>query len=294
MEHSSEHVGPTDPFTMVAQTQLMMSRILEQLGNQENRKKDGKVDIKALPTFHGIIGQDNVDKFIDLLNRAFAAFDITSDARKIYYAANQLRGTASNWYFAQRRIHGDAWEQQLTWPYFVSLLTTQFKPVDFDLLLRDKLDRLRQTSSVDAYTNVFMDTVSQLPDMSEKDKLHRYLRGLKERTAAHVRAAQPASLQRAIDLATTYDHAVFQQGGPQRNRAVPRPHPAVHTDSMEIDNIRVQQKSRPSFSPAGQRFRHQNSTRVSNDCFKCGKPGHFARDCRSRPQHNQQENDKSQ
>jgi Ty3 transposon capsid-like protein/Zinc knuckle len=294
--------APFDPFVSVAEAQALAGRAIDelqqrvrdltilqqrqlelqqQLANLQSipapqpLSKPPKVDTRNLPTFTGTIGKSNVDKFIDGLERTFKAFDLKDDRRKVYYAVNQLRETASNWWFSlriQRGTAADIWEATLTWTDFKELLQKQFKPTDFGQQLRDRLVALRQTTSVDSYTNTFQDIVSQLPSMSEDDRIYFYIKGLKPNTAAHVRAAQLVTLQEAIDKAATYDHAVFQRGS-RRPASFPRrnlpPQQQQSADRMDIDNVNVR-TAQPQ---------NQGRTVV---CYKCQKPGHIARNCQSR------------
>jgi Ty3 transposon capsid-like protein/Zinc knuckle len=301
--------APLDPFVTVAEAQALTGRAIEQLqqrlqeltaiqlrqlelqqqlATMQNTAttlptpKPPKIDAKNFPTFTGIIGKSNADKFIDGMERTFKAFGLQDEQRQVYYAVNQLRETASNWWFAQRQQQGttaDVWEATLSWAEFKDMLQRQFKPTDFGQQLRDRLYSLRQNTSVDAYTNVFQDLVSQLPSMSEDDRIYHYIRGLKTNTAAHVRAAQPTTLQHAIEKASTYDHAVFQRG--RRNGSSPfrrsftAQQPQV-ADRMDIDHVNVQPGQQPTTTTA--QPRRDPRTIV---CYKCQKPGHIARYCRS-------------
>lgn len=293
-----------DPFQTVAEAQALTGRAIEQLQQRlqeitaiQQRQlelqqqlatmhttaatlsapKPPKIDAKNFPTFTGIIGKSNVNKFIDGMERTFKAFGLQDEQRKVYYAVSQLRETASNWWFAQRQQQGataDIWEAMLSWTDFKNMLQKQFQPTDFGQQLRDRLYSLRQQTSVDTYTNMFQDLVSQLPSMSEDDRIYHYIRGLKPNTAAHVRAAQPLTLQDAIEKASTYDHAVFQRGRRTGSSALRRNFTTTSPqapDHMDIDHVNVQ----PRTTSQPQR---ENRTIV---CYKCQKPGHIARYCRS-------------
>lgn len=279
-QHSEGQGQPTtlDPLAMIAQAIAQLTAVQQQQLSgmttvQPTTPKDGKLDVKALPQFYGKVGSDNVDKFVDQMERAFNAFSVHSNERRVYYASNQFCGTASNWWFAKRQTNGSAWEQTLTWEEFKDLLQQQFKPVDFNLLIRDKLENLRQHTSADEYTNKFMDLVSQLPDMSEDDRIHRYLRGLKNKTAAHVRATQPQRLQDAIDSATTFDHSYFgRHGHATGNEHRERP-TRQQPDNMEVDTTQFRQAA------TGQQQRAE-----TRECYNCGKKGHLKATCWKRKQ----------
>ena len=137
-------------------TQEQLGAVVQRLA-QTNENSDAKLDIRVLPTFRGRIGEDNVDKFLDQMERAFNAFNVQRDRRRVFYTANQLQGTASNWWFARRSSMTAEQEAALTWTEFKTQLIQQFKPLDFNLLLRDKLNNLHQTGSVDGFTNIFVD-----------------------------------------------------------------------------------------------------------------------------------------
>ena len=262
-------------------------------GDESTSHNSQKLGIKPkLPIFQGRLGIDNVVIFLHDIETAFRATGVHNDSQRVYIAATCLAGPARQWWFGYTQ-RPDVIEEAICWKDFKELLQTQYLPRNYDTLLRDKLRRTRQQQSIHEYVTAFSSLAHQLTTMSEDDKIYNFIQGLKQNTASWVRTQKPHTLQQAIDTATEYDSAYFgKDKGNHRQPLHSRPPQHQPDHAMEIDSIRVQQQriTRPGFHSEPQ---HYNTRQ--RECFKCGKPGHYARNCRSRPQpHNQQGNDKSQ
>src|SRR3954451_8787393 len=129
-----------------------------------------------------------VDLWIFQVQQYFNAVNLTDNERAVYYATNLLRGDAATWWRMRYTtlVSTTPITPLPTWPEFQQQLIAQFKPVNFEKIARDKLARLRQTSSVRAYNSIFMSTVLEINNISEYEKLDRYTRGLKDRVRQEV------------------------------------------------------------------------------------------------------------
>lgn len=97
--------------------------------------------------------------------------------RWIALACTYLTGSAASWYKHREeamRQHGitDSWDA------FIRDLMTYFQPIDVHTLARDKLYNLRQIHSVQNYNSTFMDLIANIIDMTEDEKVDKYIRGL--------------------------------------------------------------------------------------------------------------------
>jgi retrotransposon gag protein/zinc knuckle protein len=156
------------------------------------------------------------------------------------------------------------------WDLFKQSLQDQFQPVNSTKTARTRLDQLKQKTSVRIYNTEYRELMVQIPDMSEADRLHNYLRGLKAQVASQVAMQQPTTLLQAQGLADTADVIQFQyQTRPQvpytaRHNICPETQGPV---PMDLDTIRKLTDA------------ERDRLRKIGGCFRCRKPGHLARDC---------------
>lgn len=96
-----------------------------------------------------------------------------SDPVLVSYASALLEGPALTWWYSVHRSPpGDT---KWTWGTFQQSIRKAFRPIAPEMAARDKLDTLRQTNSVNAYAIQFRQTVSQIHDMAEADRVHRFI-----------------------------------------------------------------------------------------------------------------------
>ena len=233
----------------VAQPPVAADRALKSLGIKPK-----------LPEFHGKLGADNVRLFQHKLNMAFNATGVTNDSQKLYIATACLRGAAEQWWLSVVNARGDAVANSMSWDEFCKLVEMEYLPVNFDQLLRTKLDGMRQHRDIHSYINEFRNIVSQLPDMAEADRIFAFIRGAKPNTAARLRESCPATLQEAIRAAERYDNAWYPSNTERRDTPS-----KLGADAMEIDAL--------NFKPAA-----DGERRIR--CYNCNQWGtHISRNC---------------
>jgi len=124
---------------------------------------------------------------------------------------------------------------------------------------RIKLDQLKQKARIEDYTAEFINITLGIHDIGEGEKLHLYVRGLKEQVRAWVLAALPQSFDQAARIAQQIDSVSPIQHQHYNNQQHPQP--------MELGTIRFT-KLTPEEKLQLQQKGH---------CFYCRKPGHFAK-----------------
>lgn len=227
--------------------------------------------------------------------------DLTSPAA-VLHAAGFLRDSALTWY----RNHLAAVQRGVAptynnWVDFKAALITHFTPISPERTARQKLDTLHQGGrSARAYAEQFNLCMLELPDMHEKDRVHRFLEGLRPEVRIHVELKNPATLSDAVEWAIQADSLVWQI---RKRRSSPTPgtfprstqqqqqerHTAAGPVPMELGA--AEQRRNSNSNSNGNRKQQFNSVRrqqqfkratPDTECYYCHRLGHVRRDCPKR------------
>ena len=97
-------------------------------------------------------------------------------AGHVAYAASLLRGNAALWW----REACEAHRHPTTWDDFCRVIREQFRPEDYGRRGRDELATMQQYAreSVADFVYRFRATCLRVPDLSEAEKLDRFVRAL--------------------------------------------------------------------------------------------------------------------
>lgn len=267
----TDHPDPPAPEPQVNVQQLLT--IIANLQNQVIEMKNQQVPpvkIAKPPTYSGKINE-SIDTWIFRIEQYFLAVPMM-DNRKIPFAASFLTDSAATWWrhmYEDPSLKGTSW----SWDDFKSHLRMQFRPIDAERLARDRLHKLRQTTSVSAYIHAFQNIIVDIPTMSEADRIDRFLRGLKADVHKWVAIQQPDSLADACSIANTIDAISFQNRSSNtssfsRPTLINTPPSATGTIPMEIDAI---QKTLTASD--------REALLRMGGCFYCRQQGHLARNC---------------
>ena len=186
---------------------------------------------------------------------------------RILFAATFFKDQAALWW---RSYHQSInWDTAApNWEEFLAALRQQFIPVNNSISAYDRLQRLSQKASVNAYNHEFRAIMLELPDMDQATRMNYYLRGLKDNLRPFVAMQQPQDLVAAETIAERVDSVTFK---PQNRNAGFRPTPGYRAPGgvapMDLDAI---SKLTPN---------ERDRLRREGGCFRCRKKGHLARDC---------------
>ena len=193
-----------------------------------------------------------------------------SDKQGITYASALLEGEAATWWQAQSLDRTTFKELRNNWSRFKEAITDYFTPVNSKKQARDRLAALRQTSSVRTYATEFRKVILEIGNISEDEKLDRFVRGLKFSVRKEVELREPQTVTEAIGISERYDSLSFALS----RARVPFFPPKANLGStehvpMEINRIKIPKLTEEL----------KIKLRQEGKCFFCRKEGHMISEC---------------
>ena len=194
----------------------------------------------------------------------------TSDKQGITYASALLEGEAATWWQAQSLDRTGFKELRTNWARFKQAITDYFTPVNSRKQARDRLAALRQTTSVRAYATEFRKVILEIGNVSEDEKLDRFIRGLKFNVRKEVELREPQTLTEAIGISERYDSISFAISR-ARTPFFPRRTNLGSTEHvpMEINRIKIPKLTEEL----------KIKLQQEGKCFFCRKEGHMISEC---------------
>lgn len=289
-----------NPAEVTAFLQQMQGRIEElqtalqqqQMAFELQRQQSGRAHVPALrpakpDPYDGTKAGGRAEVWLFQMNEYFNACGSVGDGERVSFAGSMLRGHASTWW-RQRRTRAALGEipEVSSWQQFCAELKAEFALVNAVKHARDDLARLEQRTSVQTYVHDFRELALQIPDLSEAEKLDRFLRGLKPRLQRELAIRDPHTMDEAVNMAERIDMVDFAW----RVRHGPTPMELGTAETVCVDALSFNRKNEKmggkSYArPMKNDDRHKNSNMEKERlkrlglCFPCKKRGHLARDC---------------
>jgi hypothetical protein len=235
-----------------AQFQQMQSAVQHLLTQQQQQAAAAaaapvRTKLPKLPPPSKFRGESGfrVDAWIRELQRQFEYYDpdFASDDLRIRFAVAFMEDLAAQWWLdaaptLRQEQHGAA----ITWNVFVQALHTRFRPLESALVARQQLEQLQQGSqSVDQYAHRFQAVLTAIKDMSEADKVYRFVVNLRNAVKQKVLQEGHKTLREAIQSAASHE-AAYKFSRPHPAQSYPRFAPYTRSDAsgsvpMDINNV---------------------------------------------------------
>lgn len=239
-----------------------------------------------------------MDTWLFQVNLYFAVLSQASDKDKILFTAGYLTGPAATWWQLQCQglPPGTLPASITTWADFSNALKGQFTPVNQVRIARDQLANLKQITTVKRYVNEFNTLSLKIPDLSDVERIDRFLRGLKPKVRAEVELRSPTDFSAACSMAERVDTLCFPShsaGYPPSNNFSSSTYRSSGPTPMELDTMKVRSSAMartkapshfsPSAAPKPLTQEDRERLRKFNGCFYCRQPGHDIANCPIRP-----------
>lgn len=199
-----------------------------------------------------------VQQYLQLSALSGANAEITDESR-IMFASSYLTSTAASWWYTVIQ----AGRTPTTWEEFRSMILSEFVPEDHVRRARDRLRRLKQTSSVSKYIAEFRNCVLMINDVSAGERFDRFVQGLKKEVRLEVLKSQASEFEEATRIALRVDSALWSQNDFRTSFGST----GKANDPMEIGNLQHTNQSSDA-----QRRRRAHDLK-NNLCVACHKKG---------------------
>ena len=250
--------------------QKRVSSLKEQLN--QSPKLPSSLKLPPLDKYSGN-KQEDLLAWLFQVNEQMALLRMYDDETRIMFAGTALTQNAKTWYHAVRSE-----KSVRTWDDFQTKLKANFYPLDPVKHARDQLHPLLQMGSVRDYTATFRHLTAIIGNMSEDEKLDRYIRGLKTRTRNQVELKEPDSFEEACRLAEMIDVSndrIF--GNASRAAYFPPKNRRQFPEPMDLGAIQDNRRDKPKFT----KLTPEEKDRRRRDglCLYCGSNRHKLDDC---------------
>lgn len=278
-----------DPQNVEAAMLALHARI-QQLEAQAQPGRDNLKPIKPSNFSASARDRRELEDWLFSVDAYFNAIGgVIPDDRRIAYVSGLLTGDARKWFRTSQHL---LQQPGVTFDNFKAAFRTAFVPVNAGSNARDRLDDVRQTTSVLAYNAAFRSVLLEVPSSDPEDILHRYVKGLKPRIQTQVKLHNPATLDEAMTAADTADRVTVTGQGGNGNRYSGRPAYTARYHGptpMELGAVRATEGFGRRLQPPEQHVKTRLTPQerdyllANNGCVYCRRLGHTVRDCRARP-----------
>ncbi|KAJ9557339.1 hypothetical protein OSB04_011953 [Centaurea solstitialis] len=245
--------------------------------------------------FHGTEGAVGLLTWIEGMESVLHISKCT-ERNKVEYAACLLQGRALTWWNTQVQTRGREATGQISWEDFKQMLKEEFCPrSEIQKLEAELWHHEMKGSDVTTYTTRFHELAKLVPHLvtPEQNRVDRYVWGLSSVIRGNVTAADPKTLQEAVNLANRLTNNAVRSGtfpndsvkGKRKmeESVEGKSGQRVNKDRKVARNFGIQTPT-PEKGKGPQRVCdkcHQQHKGRCITCFKCNQAGHVVRDCKT-------------
>lgn len=266
--------------TVVAQLQTAQQEIAALHNNAAAAYPHHNIKTPKPPVFSGRNREPTPQNWAHQMQTYLESHHVNLDTQEaVRISAGYLADSALTWY----RLHLMDIARGVAAPYtnwedLKTALINRFTPISPERTARQKLTTLRQRQSARTYAQEFNLCMLELPDMDEKDRIHRFMEGLKPEVRIHVELKNPVTLAETVAFAIQTDSLIWQvKKGPSLVGRTPFRNITTRSAGptpMELDSAEP--------ITAAVNTNNRTSGKENVRCYYCNKLGHYKRDCLKR------------
>lgn len=242
----------------------------------------------SIPYFNGK-GSENIDSWLAEVEKAVENYD---EKEKIELAVRHLKDQALQTFDGMNKSN------HLTWQEFKKGMQLKHRPANYQAKLRSKLETIKETGGrLDEYANDFRSIITDIENMSEQDKIYRFLSGLDERMRMKLESKVFESLDEAMRCAQEMNRAYVHHGHKNKSEirdSIDLNHQRMIAERKKNNNNNPRVNPNPNYynnangyeKHAGSEHGFQTRAKKIIICFRCKRSGHTAYNCNSRMRKN--------
>jgi len=263
----------------------VMTRSQAMMASARSSQLPSLLKVQPLRTFTGVRGKsDDLDAWMFQVEQLFRMANVQSDEMRVDYAGQALAGHAATWFYSRRRE--GALNRLTTWEDFKVGLRSQFQGTDTYEQAKDQLYKLLQgKDSLQQYTDQFLQLHTVVGDVSERDLMFLYKRGLKSSLQREVLRSNPTSFSEMLEMVERVENIFLQTQSDWKPARPLRDAPAAaasQTGQAPMD-LGAMQSGHGKPEADHKVSEEQKRRRAENLCYGCGKEGHIRKDCKTHP-----------
>ncbi|OMJ26427.1 hypothetical protein AYI69_g3991 [Smittium culicis] len=258
----------------------------------------------SIPTYSGKGDDISFSRWYSISIDELKAFGFQNEEQMVLLMARQLKGNAKQVYDTLRDNSGQSSIKSLY--EFKNHLESKFIDDNFDIKLRYRLLKLKQSGSISKYIEDEKNIFGNYKGMEEKDRIFYLMNNMKSVYLNILNKKNPSTFNDAINL-------LIQQGDVMNmnaNMSTDAQKPLRNDDDMDIDYISIKSKEEEeiginlvSIDQGGKTFWvtikekkqlvplstgnqvTRNFLESNRMCWNCGSNQHLRRDCKATDSH---------
>ncbi|KAJ9538993.1 hypothetical protein OSB04_031726 [Centaurea solstitialis] len=267
--------------------------------NQNHERRERECTYKSFRScnpkeFHGTEGAVGLLTWIEGMESVLHISKCT-EGNKVQYAACLLQGRALTWWNTQIQTRGREATNQISWEDFKKMLKDEFCPrSEMQKLEAELWHHEMKGNDVTTYTTRFHELAKLVPHLvtPEQNRVDRYVWGLSPVIRGNVTAADPKTLQEAVNLANRLTNNAVRSGtflsdGAKGKRKIEESTKPQFRGKMGKDRRVTRSYGLQTQMAERERGTNQKCGKCGNlhggrciVCSRCGRGGHTDKGCK--------------